>query len=111
MLINQAESAVERANVTEEADILRVENTYWAEQAISLEKLRKNPDFIKVIADGYFKDRAINIVSMLAHDYTANTGTRGQLMEELVAISRLQDHFRTLEAMGSAPVDNDEDEE
>lgn len=94
----------------QEDAILEVENKYWADMYKALERLQDNPDFKRVILDGYFKDRAINGVSMLANRGVIEGNRRGQLMEELVAVSHLQDFFITITNLGSAPVLADEAE-
>ena len=93
-------------------EILTVENEYWKLMWESLERLQKNDDFKRVILDGYFKDKAINGVSLLAIDGIKRQGLRGEIMEELVAISSLQDFFITIENLGTVPtIDEEEDGE
>jgi len=82
--------------------------TYWVEQADALDRLEKNPDFKKVIEEGYFKDKAVNGVSILASDQVKNAGKRTDVMEGLIAISALQDHLQTIKAMGQAIKDEAE---
>ena len=105
MLINQAETAIKEANVNTEQEILRVENTYWAEMAQALERLESNDEFKKVILDGYFKDKAINGVSLLATDHVKRGGFRGDIMEQLVAISQLEDYFITIKSLSVEPTE------
>lgn len=93
----------------QEDAILEVENKYWTDMYKSLERLHDNPDFKRVILEGYFKDRAINGVSMLANRGVIENNRRGQLMEELVAVSHLQDFFITITNLGSAPTVSDEE--
>jgi len=78
------------------------ELSYWAEQAEALARLENNTDFQKVIKEGYFTDRAVSGVSLLATDQVKNGGKRTDVMESLIAISSLQDHFHTIYAMGQA---------
>ena len=107
MLINQAQCNTENA---EGADLLTVENQYWTSMWDSLERLKSNDDFKRVILDGYFKDKAINGVSLLATDYVKRGGLRPEVMEQLVAISNLQDYFATIENLGTTPEVDDEPE-
>ena len=111
MLINQAEVAIKEADASTEQEILRVENTYWAEMAQALERLEQNEDFKRVILDGYFKDKAINGVSLLATDHVKRGGFRGDIMEQLVAISQLEDYFITIKGLGVAPTEIENVEE
>jgi hypothetical protein len=93
-----------------EQEILQVENIYWADMYAALERLEKNEDFKRVVLNGYFKDKAINGVSLLATDHVRRGGFRPEIMEVLVAISHLEDYFMTIKAIGGAPVESDEDE-
>ena len=97
-------------NMSEE-EILRVENEYWVGMYEALERLNENADFKTVILEGYFRDKAVNGVSMLANDHVIRNGLRTQVMENLIAISQLQDYFIMIENLGAAPRDDSEDEE
>lgn len=110
MLINQAEVAIKESDASTESEILRVENLYWSDMAQSLERLEKNEDFKRVILEGYFKDKAINGVSLLATDHVKRGGFRGDIMEQLVAISQLEDYFIMIKSLGTAPVESEEEE-
>lgn len=110
MTINQV-PAEKVENATSEDEILRVENEYWVSMAQALERLEKNPDFKTVILDGYFKDKAINGVSLLATDHVKRAGVRGDIMEQLVAISALEDYFNMITNLGTVPEDDEEDVE
>ena len=52
------------------------EYNYYVGLKQALDRLEQNPDFKKVILDGYFKDKAINGVSLLATDYVRKNGLR-----------------------------------
>ena len=95
-------------NKTED-EILTVENEYWKSMFEALGRLKQNDDFKQVILEGYFKDRAINGVSLLAMDRIKQMGVRPDIMESLIAISALQDYFITIESMGSVPADSEEE--
>ena len=87
------------------------EYNYWVGMRQSLERLEANPDFQKVILDGYFKDKAINGVSLLASPLVKRNGSRGDVFESLVAISQLQDYFITIKDMGAEDEEGEEDED
>ena len=87
------------------------EYNYWVGMKQALERLENNPDFQKVILDGYFKDKAINGVGMLASGYIKKNGLRPVVMESLIAISQLQDFFITIKQLGTEPEDEDENED
>lgn len=96
--------------VLTEQDLMLVDNGYWAELYESLERLEKNSDFKKVILDGYFKDRAVTATSALASPRVRAEGTRALIMEDLVAISKLQHFFMMVKDLGSYDDTVDEDE-
>ena len=85
------------------------EYNYYVGMNQALERLEQNPDFKKVILDGYFKDKAVNGVSMLASGYIKKNGLRADIMESLVAISQLQDYFITVKQLGAEDDSEDED--
>lgn len=94
----------------EDQKILEVENQYWADMWASLERLQKNKDFKRLILDGYFKDKAINGVSLLAQPGIKQSGRRPDVMEELIAISHLEDFFIVVENLGSVPAEDNSEE-
>ena len=96
-------------NLNDEKQILDVENKYWADMWLALSRLKENKDFKHVILEGYFKDKAINGVSLLAQDSIVKGGHRTAVMEDLIAISSLEDFFITIENLGSAPPFDDEE--
>ena len=98
-------------NNLEDKKILDVENQYWVDMNNSLERLKSNKDFQKVVLQGYFKDKAINGVSLLASDHTIREGKRPAIIEALIAISHLEDYFITIEGIGSVQEDDFEDSE
>lgn len=93
----------------EQQEILEVENRYWTEMYHHLEELKKNKHFQELILKGYFQDKAINGVSLLAQDHVVQNGKRGVVMEDLVAVSKLQDFFITVENLGAPAPSEDEE--
>lgn len=98
-------------NQDEQLELEQVEAQYWIEQYNSLIALEKNEDFKKVILEGYFKERALDQVSLLGTDYVKKNGLRAEVMELLVAISTLQDHFAVIKNLGSIAVSDKEEAE
>ncbi|OOE37255.1 hypothetical protein BZG00_15695, partial [Salinivibrio kushneri] len=90
-------------------EILEVENRYWTEMFHHLEELKKNKHFQALILKGYFQDKAVNGVSLLAQDHIVQNGKRSAVMEDLIAVSKLQDFFITVENLGSQAPDEDEE--
>ena len=97
-MINQA--ATQTENVEDEREILTVENNYWVGLKQALDRLRANPDFKAVILEGYFKDRAVNGVSMLCSP-GAEGAKRKEILDDMMAISSLVWYFKMLDHMGS----------
>lgn len=97
-------------NNLSDQQLLVIENQYWVDMWASLQRLKENKDFRRVILEGYFKDKAINGVSLLAQDAIIAGGHRTAVMEDLIAISSLEDFFVTIENLGTVPTD-DEDED
>jgi len=83
---------------------------YWKDMKNALERLEGNEDFKTVILEGYFKDKAVNGVSLLASPQIKRNGARSDVMEALIAISQLEDYFITIRAMGEEEVEEEEDE-
>jgi len=98
-------------NNLNDQQILEVENRYWADMWSSLERLKENKDFQRVVLEGYFKDKAVNGVSLLAQNAIVAGGHRTAVMEDLIAISSLEDFFVTIENLGTMPTDEDDDVE
>ena len=82
-------------------DLETVEVQYWVDMLESLERLEKNPDFKKVMLDGYIREKALDSVSLLAKPAIKKRNERGDVMEDLVAISNLQYYLRMIHTMGS----------
>ena len=68
----------------------------------ALERLYSNSDFQAVILNGYFRDKAVEYVSLLANDQIKASGKRVDIIEDLVAISSLEDYFITIRNIGGA---------
>lgn len=97
-------------NDDQNTNLIEIENQEWIDKYKALVRLYDNPDFDLVVLKGYFQERAVNGVSMLANPGVIRGGERGDIMEELVAISRLQDYFITIRNLGRIPTDESEDE-
>lgn len=96
---------------TENVELEMTENQYWIDKCEALKRLERNPDFQSVILEGYFHDKSINGVSMLANDNVKRQGQRGDVMEMLVAVSQLMDYFRVIKNLGAIAEDDIQDEE
>ena len=89
-----------------------VDISYWLDMLNSLERLQNNPDFKKVITNGYMKNKALDSVSMLADPGVKQRDERTDIMEDLVSISNLQYYLFMIKQLGEgAKVDMEEVEE
>ena len=67
----------------------------------ALERLEKNPDFKKVIIDGYLNKKILESVSLLAVPAIIQGNHRSLVMEDLVAASTLKYYFQMIKNIGS----------
>lgn len=93
----------------QQEELIMVEIDNWLEKLEALERLEKNKDFQAIIIDGYFKEYAVEKVSLLAVDSIKRAGQRPDVMETLVAISQLQDYFKMIKNIGGAARQDYED--
>lgn len=91
-----------------ETELEYADRTHNIQMFEALDRLHSNEDFQKVILEGYFQNEPVRITGLLATDYIRNSGMRPVLMEQLVAISNLQDYFKTIVNLGS-PVQDEDD--
>lgn len=97
-------------NTQEVENIEEIENKYWYDLHLALTRLETNKDFQLVIEESFFKDRAVNGVSMLADRGVVLNNHRKDILEELVAISHLKHFFLRIHNLGTPMPDSDEDE-
>jgi len=93
------------SNQNESVELETTEIEHYVDMGQALDRLRNNEDFNKVILDGYFKDKAADSVSLLSLPVIKKRGERGDIMEDLVAISNLQFFFMTIDQMHQAAVE------
>lgn len=84
----------------EQVEVETIINNQWIAKYDALVRLERNPDFKLLILDGYFRDKAVDGVSLLANEGIKRQGLRADVMEQLVAISNLQDFFITVKNLG-----------
>lgn len=80
----------------------------------ALNRLRKNPDFVTVIEDGYLKNKVLASVSLLAVPQISEKGRRPGVMEDLIAASNLQYYFQMIDQFyegAKNPILSDDEEE
>lgn len=86
----------------EEQVLYTQENDKYIELAKALERLEGNADFQKVIIEGYFNNKALDSVSLLARPDIKKRGERTDIMEDLIAISNLKYFFYMIKSLGSS---------
>ena len=67
-------------------------------RAKALDRLMENKDFQELIVKGYLEQEAVRITQALANP--AMDSRRNSLLEQLLAISHLQQYFNAMRAMG-----------
>lgn len=102
-MINQVGTQTENVD---EKEVLTVENNYWVGLKLALDRLRENADFKAVILEGYFKDRAVNGVSMLCAP-NSDGNKRKEILDEMMAISNLTWYLKMIDHMGSTMDDGE----
>lgn len=79
----------------------------------ALNRLRQNPDFKRVILDGYIKEKALASVSLLAVPQEIAAGRRPGIIEDLISGSNLTYFFAMVDQFYTGakdPVLSDEEE-
>jgi len=88
------------SNLQEEqnqVELETVETEHYITMGEDLAWLKKNPQFQRVITEGYLKEKALDSVSMLADPGVIRRGERSAIMEDLVAGSNLAYFFLMVE--------------
>jgi hypothetical protein len=93
------------SNQDESVELETIEIEHYVDMGQALNRLKDNADFKKVILEGYFKDKALDSVSLLSMPVVKKRGERGDIMEDLVAISNLQFFFMVIDQMHRAAVE------
>lgn len=74
-----------------------IEINHHLEMGEALNRLRQNPDFKKVILDGYLTEKALASVSLLGVPQISEQNKRPGVMEDLVSISNLKYFFMQID--------------
>jgi hypothetical protein len=100
--------------MNDEVELETIETTHHLERGEAFNRLKENPDFQKVIMDGYLKDKVLASVSLLAVPQISDQGRRPGVMEDLISASNLQYFFKQIEDFyegAKNPILSDEEEE
>lgn len=71
------------------------------ERADTLERLKKNPDFIKLIEEDYLREEAIRLTHLLDHPDQVMQASQQHIMNDLKGIAALRRYFSTVIQMGN----------
>lgn len=95
--------------MTQENELLTVENSNFILKYEALKRLEQNKDFQTLILEGYLGEKALSSVSLLARPDIKKRNERGDVMEDLVAISNLRYYLFMVRQLGeSAEYDESE---
>ena len=97
----------------EAVELETIEINHHLNMGEALNRLRNNPDFQKLILEGYLKAKVLSSVSLLSVPQIADNGKRPGVMEDLVSASNLQYFFEMVDNFyegAKAPVLSDEEE-
>lgn len=92
-----------------EAELETVDINGYLEMGEALLRLENNPDFKKVILDGYCGQSVKESVSLLATP--AMNKNRVNIMEDLIAASNLQYYFQMIKNFHAGAIQDSSDEE
>ncbi len=102
------------ATEQEQIELETIEAEHHLQMGEALDRLRKNPDFIKVIQNGYLKEKVLASVSLLGVPQITDSGKRTGVMEDLISASNLQYWFAVVDNLHEGcknPILSDEEEE
>lgn len=88
-------------NLEADVELELAENQYWVDMHEALARLEANPDYQKVILEGYMRDKTLGAAAQLADPATKQRGQRPDLMEELVAVSNYGYYCKMVHQLGS----------
>lgn len=71
-----------------------------ASLAESLERLRSNRDFRKLIVDGYLTTEAVRLVHLKSDPAQQEPAQQAAIVRDIDAIGALQQYFRTVDKLG-----------
>jgi hypothetical protein len=93
------------------SELIAVENSYWVAMKNSLMTLESRPGFNELVIEGYFTDKVNSLLRQLIDTDVMEKGLRNSVIEQLVAVARLQDYFSTIKAIGGNNTEEQEQKE
>lgn len=94
-----------------ELDRSIADNTEPVELMNALARLEKNPDFKKLIGQGYFRDEAVRLVHLKADLSRQTPESQAAIIRQMDSIGNLADYFNTVRQQGSMAAKTIEDAE
>jgi hypothetical protein len=76
--------------------------------AVALERLQSNPDFIKIITEGYFRDLAVQCVAFKGSPQCINQ-VEADTDREILGIGKLQNYFASIRRNAQTAENNNAD--
>lgn len=87
---------------TENFDAIQIPDEvgkYWHDLSLALERLEQNADFKKVFLDGYLQKFAVDKVSLLNTEYSAE---RAKVMEKLISVANFESYMIMIRSLGAS---------
>lgn len=91
-----------------ETELEMADRTALTKKYEALHRMMETEDFKLVVTDGYLREEAVRLTSLLAQH--GMESVRSKLFEALAAISNFEQYIMTIDQLG-APVTDDEDED
>ena len=95
---------------TADVELERVERQVATAKWEALQRLKEEKDFKLLVSEGYLKEEAVRLTSMLATEYVRQYNLRSTIFESLAAISIFEDYMNTIDSLGG-PVEDEDDED
>ena len=89
------------SNQVQEIQIDITEAQNKMKDADALDRLHKNPDFKKIILEGYFQQQAAGLVAMRAHPAMQAETQQANLLRSIDAVGELQQFFSGIFQQGN----------
>lgn len=89
-----------------ETEFELAERQTFIEMYEALTRLENNEDFKKIILEGYLREKAVEMTSLLA--VPNMQGSRSQIFEALSAISHFENYLNMVKTLGAPAIEDDE---
>lgn len=89
-----------------ETEFELAERQTYIEMYEALSRLENNEDFKKLVLEGYLREKAVEMTSLLA--VSGMQSSRSQIFEALAAISHFENYLNMVKSLGAPAVEDDE---